>query len=222
MHGACQHVAHLVQEMDKYGQEDGRIAYSGIHTITTMKQSQGQRKQLGLRSKACSSAWEDGNKLKPVADMNSTQEQISRLGAPYRDSCRLRDHRNKPPSPRKGEGRSRCLHPQNYSATSHPKRHSYHSVPTQNGEAELAELKAIGTKNDFTSLIETKSKSPRSQSQSELREDAQLIDVLKRIQKLEDYQHARNLEVAVVKVRILYDHFSFESSTRKISNAHVS
>jgi hypothetical protein len=189
-----------VQEVDKYGQEDVKIAHSEKHAITSTKQSPGQRKQLGLRSTARSTAWEDGNKLKPVADMISTQEQISRLGAPYCDSCRLRDHRNKPPSPRKGKGRSRCLHPQNYPATTNPKRHSYHSAPTLSGEADLAELNVIGTKNDFTSLTETKSKSPKSLGQSECRAEAQLMDVLKRVQKLEDYQHARNLQVAKVRM----------------------
>ena len=199
LHGACQHVAHLVQEMDKYGQEEGRVAHSGKHAITTTKQSQEQRrKQQGL----CNTLGEDGNKLKPVADMNSTQKQMSRLGAPYCDSCRLLDHTNKPLSPRKGEGRSGCLHPQNYPATTNPKKHSYHSVPTLNGEADTAELNVIGTKNDFTSrraLIKTKSKSPRSLSLSEHRAEAQLMDVLKRVQKLEDYQHARNLEVTKVR-----------------------
>lgn len=197
MHGACQHVAHLVQEMDKYGQEDSRVAHSGKHTITTTKQSRGPGKQLGL----CTSArGEDGNKLKPVADMNSTQEQMSWLGAaPYCDSCRRADHRTL--SPRDREGCSGCVHPQDYPATIKPKRHSYHSAPTQSGEADLAKLNVIGTKNDFTSRraqIKTKSKSGVSLSQSELRAEAQLVDVLKRIQKLEDYQHAHNLEVVKV------------------------
>ena len=198
LHGACQHVAHLVQEMDKYSQEEGRVAHSGKHAITTTKQSQGQRrKQQGL----CNALGEDGNKLKPVAHMNSTQEQISVLGTPYCDSCRLLDHTNKLLSPRKEEGKS-GLHPQNYPATTNPKRHSYHSVPTQNGEADIAQLNLIGTKNDFTSrraLIKTKSKSPRSLTQSERRAEAQLMDVLKRVQKLEDYQHAHNLEVTKVR-----------------------
>ena len=183
--------------MDKHGQEGDTVAHSGRHTITTTKQSQGQRTKPGLCSNALG---EDGNILKPVADMNSSHEQMSRLGAPSCDSCRLRDHRAH--SPRKGEGRSGCLHPQNYPTTTNPKGHSYHSAPRQNWEAVTAGLNTSGSKNDFTSrraLIKTKSKSPRSLSQSELRAEAQLMDVLKRVQKLEDYQHARNLEVTKVR-----------------------
>lgn len=209
----CQHnIAHLLQEMNKYGQEEGRVAHSGKRAITTTKQQSQGPKKLHLCN---ATLGEEGNKLKPVADMNSTQEQMSGHGAPYcGDSCRPKDHRNKSLSPRKGEGRSGCLHPQKYPATIKPKRDSYHSAPTQNGEADLAKLTVIDTKNDFTSRrapINAKSKSPRSLTQTELRAEAQLMDVLKRVQKLEDYQHARNLEVA--KVRNLHRKKKYKFST---------
>ena len=184
--------------MDKYGQEEGKVAHSGKQAITTIKQQSQGLKKLHLCNTALG---EEGNKLKPVTGMNSTQEQMSGHGAPYCDSCRPKDHRNKPLSLRKWEGKSGCLHPQNYPTTTNPKRHSYHSAPTQNGEADLAKLNVIDAKNDFTSrraLVNAKSMSPRSLTQTELREEAQLMDVLKRVQKLEDYQHARSLEVAKV------------------------
>ena len=194
LHGACQHIAHLVQEMDKYGHKEGRVTHSGKRAITTTKQSQGQRK-LHL----CNTPGKEGNKLKPVVDKNSTQGQIlCGCGAPYCDSCRSKDHRSNPLSPGKKEGKHDYLHPQNDHATHNSKRHSHHSAPTQSGEPDAA---LIDTKNDFTSrgaLIKAKSVSPTSLAQSELRTQTQLLDVLKRVQMLEDYQHAHNLEVAKV------------------------
>lgn len=188
-HGACQHVAHLVQEIDKYGHRDGRIAHSRKQAITTAKQSPRQRKPH-----LCNASGKDENK-------NSIQEQSGGHGVPNCDPSGLEHHRNDSPSP--GKGVEGCLHARNYRTAnnSNSKRHSYHSAPTPNGEADAEILNVADTKNDFASRrtpIKAELRSQTRPGQPELRAHAQLMDVLQRVQKLEDYQHARNLEAAKV------------------------
>ena len=135
-HGDHPHTAHPLQRMDKYSHDEGRDAHSRKLSNPFRKLNQRQG-----RFQLCSTE-EERNKLKPIADVNTTQEQMVQSGPPYCDI-------NKPGqwsddgglqfSPGREEGKSACLHPVNdltgYLASErNSKGHSYHSVPIQKRE----------------------------------------------------------------------------------------
>ena len=139
---------------------------------------------------------------------NSTQEELSQSRTPHWDSSSPLQ----PSYPRDGQVSqglenkiSPCLHAhtaplvEDLAEKRNRERNSYHSAPTQNSETVAATL--IGTKNDFISRRTAKEKgalSPTGVARSQLRAQAQLMDVLNRVQKLEDLQHARNMELTKV------------------------
>lgn len=204
-HNDCQHAARSKQEMDKYSHKESRVAHSGKLTATTARESQQQVKVI-----TCDYKTHEAN-LKPLKRSNSSTEkdvdQSVHTYSDLNDPLQYLYPRNMQVSLRKGGGRFPCLYPPHAQATGdlakkrNPERNSYNSAPTQNSEAVAAAL--IGTKNDFISARTAREKgalSPTGVARSQLKSQAQLMDILKRVQKLEDLQHTRNMELAKVRL----------------------
>lgn len=202
-HNDCQHAVRLKQEMDKYSHKEGRGAHSRKLRATTARESQQQMMVI-----ACDYDTQVTS-LKPLRRSNSsTKKDVGQPAPIYSDSndpLQYLHPRDTQFSKGRLGGIPPCLYPPHAPASADlakkrtPERNCCHSAPTQNSETVAATL--IGTKNDFISwrtARENGALSPTGVAQSQLKSQAQLMDVLKRVQKLEDLQHTRNVELAKV------------------------
>ena len=186
--------------MDKYSHKESSDAHSGKQSTTTTTRAPRQPHKLQVYRDE-----KDGPETKTVAELGSALEEYK---PSHPDSSKPMHHTGGQFSPRKGTGKAACLHPVEIATTEglakkrNCKRHSYHSAPTQNSETVTAAL--IDTKNDFDSkrMAKRRPLSPSGVAQRDIIVPTQLMDVLKRVQKLEDLQHVHNLELAKVHIII--------------------
>lgn len=186
--------------MDKCSCKEGRDEHTRKQLTASVRRSQQQKKPLICCVK------EEGHKAKSMTEFSFVQKKSQLSPSDANKLMQSSSHQDKQISPGKGEGKCTCLHPCNVQTTDHLakkrncKRHSYHSAPTQNSETVAAPF--TDAKSDFISRRSSRGRRPLSPTrvtQSGMPAHSQLMDVLKRLQKLEDLQHVRNIELAKVR-----------------------